>query len=64
MEVERAQEQEERVQESMGSTHIRISDKNYKKLTGLGKKNESYDDIITRLIELWENHNHRRGANE
>jgi hypothetical protein len=65
MEVRMALEQREGLQMSMGTTHIRISDKNYKKLTGLGKKNESYDDIITRLIELWEHHNHHRhGGNQ
>jgi hypothetical protein len=44
------------------STHIRISHKNYKKLTELGKKNESYDDIISRLIEFYENEPHHKAT--
>jgi hypothetical protein len=35
-----------------GSTKvIKVSPENYDKLTEMGKKNESYDDIITRLLQ-------------
>jgi hypothetical protein len=37
-------------------THIRISKKHYKELTDLGKKNETYDQIIGRLIRFYKQH--------
>ena len=36
------------------STHVRISKGNYKKLTEIGKKKESYDEIIGRLIKFYQ----------
>lgn len=34
--------------------HIKISEETHEKLTSMGKKGETYDDIISRLLEHYE----------
>ena len=40
---------------------LRISEDTHEKLTDLGKKNESYDEIIIRLIDFY-NENYQGGS--
>jgi len=37
----------------MSITTIRLKKETVEKLKDLGKKGETYDDIVNRLIELW-----------
>jgi len=37
----------------MSITTIRLKKETVEKLKNLGKKGETYDDIVNRLIELW-----------
>lgn len=33
---------------------IKLSDKTYERLTNIGKKNETYDDIVSRLLDMYD----------
>ena len=37
----------------MSITTIRLKKETVEKLKSLGKKGETYDDIVNRLVELW-----------
>jgi len=42
----------------MGKT-VRLKDETYEELVKIGKKNETFDDIIRRLLECYKKHTDR-----
>jgi hypothetical protein len=39
---------------------IKVKDDTYERLSNRGKKNETYDDIIRKLLDLAENENNKK----
>jgi len=42
----------------MGKINIQVSRETHRKLQELGRKGQTFDDIIKQLIETYENQNH------
>jgi predicted CopG family antitoxin len=43
---------------------IKVKDETYEELTDLGKKNQTYDDVIRMLIKFYKDHGHVGGKDK